>query len=196
VKFSQALRFVPNYFALTRQYLTLANYSYISLSPKSKHRKGKARLDNIINSIRLNNEICVNVNQIAKQEIENIMSNPRMLLRLVLASLFESSRKYPGKFQTLYYNMTSHLSLEQILSQSFISHDVNQSGTRQDELAGMGLRPNTNTRQFCIIIDISSFLRKVVTSRLVLQDSKPTIYFLHHNSFVGSQRPTNADICH
>lgn len=54
--------------------------------------------------------------QIVKQEIESVISNPRILLRLALASLFETSRKHPGKFQALYYNMPSHLSVEQILS--------------------------------------------------------------------------------
>ena len=81
----------------------------------------KTRLENIINSIRLNNETCVKVKQMVKQEIESIVSNPRKLLRLALASLFESSRKHPGKFQALYYNMPSHLSVEQILAQSSIS---------------------------------------------------------------------------
>ena len=81
----------------------------------------KARLENIINSIRLNNETCIKIKQIVKQEIESIISNPRRLLRIALASLFESSRKHPGKFQALYYNMPSHLSVEQILAQSSIS---------------------------------------------------------------------------
>ena len=81
----------------------------------------KARLENIIDSIQLNNETCIKIKQIVKQEIESIVSNPKRLLRVALASLFESSRKHPGKFQALYYNMPSHLSLEQILSQSSIS---------------------------------------------------------------------------
>ena len=54
------------------------------------------------------------------------MSNPRRMLRLALASLFESSRKDPGKFQALYYNAFSSLSVEQILSQSSISQNSSQ----------------------------------------------------------------------
>ena len=78
----------------------------------------------IINSFQLNSETCVRIKQIVKQEIESIVSNPRKLLSLALASLFESSRKHPGKFQTLYYNMPSHLSVEQILSESSINQNA------------------------------------------------------------------------
>ena len=102
----------------------------------------RARLEYIINSIWLNNETCIKVKQIVKQEIQGIISDPRRLLRIALASLFESSRKHPGKFQTLYYNMPSHLSLEQILAQSsicqyedsedekFLLHEAEQSYNR------------------------------------------------------------------
>jgi hypothetical protein len=93
----------------------------------------KARLEHIINSIRLDNEICIKVKQKVKQEIESIVSNPRMLLRLVLTSLFESSRKHPGKFQTLYYNKPSRLSVEQILSESSISQNASMYGYNEDE---------------------------------------------------------------
>jgi DNA polymerase III delta prime subunit len=92
-----------------------------------------ARLENIINSIPLNNETCVKVKQIAKQEIENGVSNPRRLLRLALVSLLESSRKHPGKFQALYYNMPSHLSVEQILLQSSINHNTSQNRYSENE---------------------------------------------------------------
>ncbi len=61
------------------------------------------------------------------------MSNPRRLLRLALVSLFESSRKYPGKFQALYYNMPSHLSVEQILLQSSINHNTSQNRYSENE---------------------------------------------------------------
>jgi hypothetical protein len=40
-----------------------------------------------------------------KQEIESIISNPRRLLRFALESIFESSRKYPGRLHAMYYNM-------------------------------------------------------------------------------------------
>ena len=86
--------------------------------------KEKTRLENIINSIQLNSETCINIKQIVKQEVESIVSNPTRLRRLALAALFESSRKHPGKFQTLYYNMPSHLSVEQILSESSINQNA------------------------------------------------------------------------
>lgn len=90
----------------------------------------KTRLENLIDSIRMNNETCVKVRQIVKQEIESIVSNPKMLLRLALTSLFESSRKHPGKFQTLYYNTSSRLSVEQVLS---ISKNASIYGYNGDE---------------------------------------------------------------
>jgi hypothetical protein len=93
----------------------------------------KARLENIIGSIQLKNETCIKIKQIVMQEIESIIPNPRRLLRLSLASLFESSRKHPGKFQALYYNMPSHLSVEQILSQSSISQNASQYEYNENE---------------------------------------------------------------
>ena len=81
-------------------------------------------LENIINSIQLNSETCVKIKQIVKQEVESIVSNPTRLVRLALAALFESSRKHPGKLQALYYNMPSHLSVEQILSEPSISQNA------------------------------------------------------------------------
>ena len=88
----------------------------------------KARLENSIDSIWLNNETCINIKQTVKQEIESIVSNPRRLLRLALASLFESSRKHPGKLQALYYNMSFPSSVEQILSQSHVSQNPSRYG--------------------------------------------------------------------
>ena len=93
----------------------------------------KTRLENIINSIQLNNEACIKIKQMVKQEIENNILQPRQLIKCVLASLFESSRKHPGKFQALYYNMSTHLSVEQILLQSFNNQNINQSRYSEGE---------------------------------------------------------------
>ena len=95
--------------------------------------KEKTRLENIINSNQLNSETCVKIKQIVKQEIAIIVSNPTRLIRLALAALFESSRKHPGKLQALYYNMPSHFSVEQILSQSSISQNSSQYRYSEDE---------------------------------------------------------------
>jgi hypothetical protein len=40
-----------------------------------------------------------------KQEIESTISNPRRLLQFALVSIFESSRKHPGRLHAMYYNM-------------------------------------------------------------------------------------------
>ena len=69
-------------------------------------------------NINLNNESRTKVTQIVKEEIKSIVPNPRRLLRIALASLFESSRKNPGQLHALYYNTPSHISVEQILSES------------------------------------------------------------------------------
>src|ERR671918_601767 len=93
----------------------------------------KVRLENINDSIRLNNETRIKVKQIVKEEIESTISNPRRLVRLALASLFESSRKYPGKLQALYYNMPFPSSVEQILSQSHVSQNPSRYGYSENE---------------------------------------------------------------
>src|SRR5919106_1204864 len=76
----------------------------------------KARLENNIDSIQHNDVTCIKVKKTVTQVIESVISNPRKLLRIALASLFESERKNPGKFRALYYNTSSpSLSAERIL---------------------------------------------------------------------------------
>jgi hypothetical protein len=70
----------------------------------------------------LNNETCINIKQIVKQEIESVLSNPRRLLRLALASLFESERKNPGKLRALYYNSFPTSAVEQFFLQSSMTN--------------------------------------------------------------------------
>src|SRR5918994_1175648 len=94
----------------------------------------KTRLENIIDSIQLNNETYVRIKQTVKQEIENHILKPRQLIKCALASLFESSRKHPGKFQTVYYNMPSYLSVEQILSDSSRSQEPSLYGFSENEI--------------------------------------------------------------
>jgi hypothetical protein len=45
----------------------------------------------------------------------------------------QSSRKHPGKFRGLYYNMPSPLSVEHILSQSSISQNTSRYRYSEDE---------------------------------------------------------------
>jgi transposase len=111
------------------------NDSFISQQERDieKLNMEKIRLENMMNSIRHSNETYIKIKQTVRQEIESIIPNPRMLLRLVLASLFESSRKHPGKFQALYYNMPSHLSVEQILS-PISQHAGQYNGSEEEKL--------------------------------------------------------------
>ena len=90
----------------------------------------KERTENFVKNLRKDNEICVKFKQMVKQEMEsNVLQRPRSLLRIAIASIFESQRKNPGKFQALYYNTFPTLSVEQLLSQSSISE--NQSDPTQ-----------------------------------------------------------------
>src|ERR687892_2238602 len=76
----------------------------------------KGRLENNLYSIQHNDETCIKIKQAVMQVMESIISHPRRLLRIALASLFESERKNPGKLRALYYNKPSlSLSADQIL---------------------------------------------------------------------------------
>jgi len=66
------------------------------------------------------------------QVVESVVSNPRRLLRMALASLFESERRNPGKLRALYYNTHSHsLSVEQIVP---LSEAISASSISPHEL--------------------------------------------------------------
>lgn len=67
----------------------------------------KVRLENVIDSFQKNNETYIEIKQMIKQEIENIVLNPKRLLQFALVSIFESSRKHPGKLHAMYYNMST-----------------------------------------------------------------------------------------
>jgi predicted transcriptional regulator len=72
----------------------------------------KVRLEDVIDSFQNNNETCIKIKQMIKQEIESIISNPRRLLQFALVSIFESSRKHPGKLHAMYYNMPTIRTIE------------------------------------------------------------------------------------
>ena len=63
--------------------------------------KEKTRLENIINSIQLNSETCINIKQIVKLEIESIVSNPTRLIRLALAAFIRIIKKTSWKITGL-----------------------------------------------------------------------------------------------
>lgn len=77
-------------------------------------------MENNLYSIQHNDQTCIKVKQAVTQVMENVTSNPRRLLKLALASLFESERKQPGKLMALYYNNPPKLSVERLLSISQI----------------------------------------------------------------------------
>jgi hypothetical protein len=65
----------------------------------------KIRLENATDSFQNDNETYIKIKQMIKQEIESVISNPRRLLQFALVSIFESSRKHPGKLHAMYYNI-------------------------------------------------------------------------------------------
>lgn len=65
----------------------------------------KAGLEKIIELFQSDSETYIEIEQKIKQEIEGIISNPRRLLQFALVSIFESSRKHPGKLHAMYYNL-------------------------------------------------------------------------------------------
>lgn len=97
----------------------------------------KTRLENFVGSFQINNGTCVRIKEIVRQEIEKTISQPRRLIRIVIASIFESERKNPGKLRALYYNTSPTLSVEQLLLQCLISQNEqhpNQFGYNEDSL--------------------------------------------------------------
>jgi hypothetical protein len=103
-------------------------------------RTEKAKLENVIESIRLNNEIFIKIKQIVEQEIKSFISNPRWLLRIALASLFESERINRGTLRSLYYDTLPALSVDLLFSQSSFSlnkQSQDQSVCNRDSLEAL-----------------------------------------------------------
>ena len=101
----------------------------------------KERTENFVKNLRKDNKICVKFKQMVKQEMENnVLQQPRSLLRIAIASIFESQRKNPEKLRALYYNTSPTLSVEQLLSQSSISEnqtDPTQFASNNDPLENL-----------------------------------------------------------
>ena len=89
----------------------------------------KMKIENAISSFKNNNEISIRIRKIVKQEIENLQSNPRRLIRCALASIFQSETNRPGRLMTLYYNNPPTLSVERILSVSQKERSPNQASS-------------------------------------------------------------------
>ena len=86
----------------------------------------KKRLEDIVERFRNSDETYTKIKGMVKEQIEGALSSPKQLLRLALTSMMESSRKNPGLFQALHYNMPSTRAV--ITQQSFL-----QSGESQEE---------------------------------------------------------------
>jgi predicted transcriptional regulator len=93
----------------------------------------KQMMENFVKNFQNSNETCMKIHQMVKQKIENVVSDPRRLLTFALLSIFESSRMHPGKFQSIYYNMsteTLRLSLHTSIGQN--EQDLGKCGYNDD----------------------------------------------------------------
>jgi predicted transcriptional regulator len=95
----------------------------------AKLNQQEQRIENFVKNFQNNNEVCMKIKQMVRHEIESVISNPRRMLRLVLMSIFESARRHPGKFQALYYNMSTatlavRSSLQALNSQNGYNEDA------------------------------------------------------------------------
>ena len=95
----------------------------------------KTKLENFMEYFQNNNEVYLKIKQIVKQEIEHILANPSRLLRFALASIFESSRRHPGKLQSLFYNMST-AEIQSLLRISIGQNDYNpgQDGNAPEKI--------------------------------------------------------------
>jgi alanyl-tRNA synthetase len=78
----------------------------------------KLRTEKSVKYFQNNNEMVVKIRQMARQELESFMPNPKRLLRAALISIFQSSRNHHGKLIAMSYNLPSNL-----ISESFIDLD-------------------------------------------------------------------------
>jgi hypothetical protein len=94
----------------------------------------KTKLENFTEYFQNKNEAYLKIQQIVKRETEHILANPSHLLRFALGSIFESSRRHPGKLQSLYYNMST-ADIQSLLRTSIVQneHDPNQNGQNEDD---------------------------------------------------------------
>jgi hypothetical protein len=122
---------------ISKESKTLEQYRFIYNQLKEEIENlntRKARIKNTIDSIQSKNEMYIKIIEMIKQDIESIISNPRRLLQFALVSIFESSRKHPGKLQALYYNMPTITTNGLKLSEMGINQDAADYNTSKNLL--------------------------------------------------------------
>jgi predicted nuclease with TOPRIM domain len=67
----------------------------------------KMKLENFVKDFRYNNRGYNKIRKVARQEVENILSDNRRMLEMALKSLIGSLHLDPKKFEILYYNMST-----------------------------------------------------------------------------------------
>lgn len=95
-------------------------------------RLEKTKLENTMNYFQNNYETYLKIKQTVKHEIEYILANPSRLLRFALASIFESARRHPGKFQTTYYSMSTS-EIQSLLDTSIGQNEHNSNQYRDND---------------------------------------------------------------
>lgn len=121
--------------SILKEKMTLEHYRWETRRSTQElaHVDGqKTKLENVIKDFQSNNETYLKIKHIVKQEIEHIMTSPSRLLRFVLASIFESARRHPGTFQSMYYNMST-ADIQSLLRTSISQNENNSNQHNQNE---------------------------------------------------------------
>jgi hypothetical protein len=74
---------------------------------KAETELEKTKLENFVKDFRYTNRDYNKIRQVARQEVGNILSDNREMLKMTLRSLIGSLHLDPKKFELLYYNMTT-----------------------------------------------------------------------------------------
>ena len=106
---------------------------------------------------------------------------PRSLLRIAIASIFESQRKNPEKLLALYYNTSPTLSVEQLLSQSSISEnqsDPTQFAHNNDSLENLIL----DEAEQCYNRIVEAYAGKCTNDIPYGAESSSSLYEVHYRT--------------
>ena len=71
----------------------------------TKLRIENVRLQTVVKQFRNNNEDYLKISEIVKQTVQDMITNPRDLLRMAFISVIDSCRSDPSKFNILYHNL-------------------------------------------------------------------------------------------
>jgi predicted transcriptional regulator len=160
----------------------------------------RVRLENAIGSFQNNNETYIKIKQMIKQEIESIISNPRRLLQFALVSIFESSRKHPGKLHAMYYNMPTIRTMERskgdshhqdIQYEQYSYQHTNEYDTCENIL--LDEAEQLYNRMIEESMNMCNFNKITINTKMALPHSLQLLPDLIHHQTMEEDRYTNSD---